>query len=310
MTETRVPLKPPPVQPPRVSGSVDGAPAAASLPGLPADTPVLGQAVPNDQYMGLRLVYGDGPAESLDPVSSVRFLAQLSSHWFFCFAAGFFFTFVLFVVGIRSPGALGLLWLLWIVAFSFIPVRASISEWKFMVDGKAAASGQAFEHITWVIRQRQTPVSRISVGRVKLGRGATRDYLNCRLGVFQGYVSCFPFGHDLYLGWTFWWRLSTARFWLLVIQRWFHGLTLRNSELHWILRYDEAKALREAIHSAARQGVDAASGQVSFQGEGTIGTDIPIDIVGPREGMDGLASAGLPESWSGADPARPGPSDR
>jgi hypothetical protein len=253
--------------------------------------------VPNDQYQGLRLVYREDSVEALDPVTSRRFWMELAFHWAICLGTGVAATVVLFIVGVRSPGVLGGLWLLLIVSYSFIPVWASISEWKFMVDGKAAASEQAFEHIAWVIRERETPVSRLHVGRVRLGPGASRDYLRCRLGVFQGVVSCFPFGQDLFVGWTFWWRMSTAKYWLLVIQRMFQSYTLRQSGLHWILRYDRAKALREAIHSAARQGVDAASGEIEFRGSGTIGTDIPIDTEDAREGRPQWISNGPPTPW-------------
>lgn len=246
---------------------------------------MLGRAVPNEHYQGLRLVYREDSVEALDPVESWHLRGALASHWMVCIGTGVAVTAILVLIGIRSPGVLGLLWLLLVASYAFVPVWVSISEWKFMVDGKAAAAEQAFEHIAWVIRERETPISRLRVGRIRLGQGASRDYLRCRLGVFQGVVSCFPFGRDLYVGWTFWWRLSTVKFWMLVIQRMFHSYTLRNSGLHWILRYDRAKALREAIHSAARQGVDAASGEIEFQGAGTIGTDIPIDTEDAREGL-------------------------
>lgn len=282
-------------------------PAATAAPRSvpPGDSPVLGEAVPNEQYTGLRLVY-ERSAEGLDPISSGRFVMAMLWHWARWFEMGILVTVVLFFLGLRSPGLLATLWLLWFVGYSFLPVRVSISEWKFMVDGQGGAADQAFEHIAWVFRQRETPVSRLSVGRVRLGRGISRDFLQCRLGDFQGYVSCFPFGRDLYIGWTFWWRLSTVRYWLLRIQRAFQGMTMRNSDLHWVLRYDNAKALREVIHGAAREGVDAASGEIAFQGVGTIGTDIAVDTVAPREGMDGLASRFQPPSW-GEETTPPGP---
>ncbi len=277
----------------------DAAPVAVASPPprppLPtAGDQVLGRAAPNDHYLGLRLTYREDSAEALDPVTSWRLWAELSLHWAVCLGIGVVVTVVLAVLGIRSPGALGLLWLLLIVSYAFIPVWASISEWKFMVDDRAEVAEQAFEHIAWVLRERETPISRLRVGRVRLGQGASRDYLHCRLGVFQGVVSCFPFGRDLYVGWTFWWRLSTVRFWMLVVQRMFHAYTLRSSGLHWVLRYDRAKALREVIHSAARQGVDAASGGIEFQGAGTIGTDIPIETEEPREGWQQWVSSGPP----------------
>jgi hypothetical protein len=248
------------------------------LPQPPVENPVLGESIPNAHYTGMRLLYRDGEAESLDPLNP-QFAKALFFHWLIAWGLSFAAAIVLFALGIRSPGALGFLWLLVLIVFAFMPVLASISEWKFMVDGKAEASSETFAHIAWVMNQRQTPIDKLDVRRVRLGRKVSRDYLYAGLRPFRAYVSCFPFGSDLYIGWTFWWRLSTVRWWLLIFQRLFQTATLRGSEIHNVHRYDNAKALREAIHSATREGVDAASGTVAFKGSGTIGTDIPVETV-------------------------------
>jgi hypothetical protein len=245
------------------------------LPGSPSDSPVLGESIPNAHYTGLRLVYADGQAESLDPLNG-RFMKALIFHWSVFWGFSVIALLVLFVLGMRS---LGVLWLLALVGFSFVPVLASISEWKFMVDGKGSVAPDTFAHIVWVMRQRETPVDKLDVRRVRLGHRASRDYLYAQLTPFRAYVSCFPFGHDLYIGWTFWWRLSTVRWWMLIFRRMFQALTLRGAEVHNVHRYDNAKALREAIHSATREGVDAASGTIGFKGGGTIGSDIPVETV-------------------------------
>lgn len=307
---TRSEQRLPPLRPPGSNlppPQAESAQTWTALPHVagPEDNPILGEAMPNEQYTGLRMVY-EQSAEVLDPISSRKFFWSMLWHWLRWTETGVIVTGVLFLLGIRSPGLLGFLWLAWFVGYCFLPVRTPISEWKFMVDGQGAAAEQAFEHIAWVFRQRETPVSRLKVGRVRLGLRKSRDFLQCRLGDFQGYISCFAFGRDLYIGWTFWWRLSTVRYWLLRIQRAFQGMTMRNSELHWILRYDNAKALREVIHGAAREGVDAASGAIAFQGSGTIGTDIAVDTVAPREGMEGLASRFDPTS-RGEAPTSPRP---
>jgi len=255
----------------------------APLPQAPADSPVLGESTPNAHYTGMRLLYKDGEAESLDPLNW-QFAKALLFHWFIAWGLSFAAIFVLLLLGVRSPGALGSLWLLILIGFAFVPVLASISEWKFMVDGKAAASTETFAHIAWVMNQRQTPIDKLDVRRVRLGRQVSRDYLYAGLRPFRAYVSCFPFGSDLYIGWTFWWRLSTVRWLMLIVQRLFQTVTLRGSEIHDVHRYDNAKALREAIHSATREGVDAATGAVAFKGSGTIGTEIPIETVELSEG--------------------------
>ena len=99
-------------------------------------------------------------------------------------------------------------------------------------------------------------------------------------GIFCGYVVSLPYGRDLYVGWTYWWRLSAVRWLWTALTRAYQHLTFRGSQLHAVHRYDSAKALREAIHGAARQGLDAATGVVEFQGAGTIGSQLKIEPVG------------------------------
>ena len=36
--------------------------------------------------------------------------------------------------------------------------------------------------------------------------------------------------------------------------------------------------MREAMHSAAREGIDVAIGYLPAQGQGTIGSDVPVDV--------------------------------
>jgi hypothetical protein len=50
----------------------------------------------------------------------------------------------------------------------------------------------------------------------------------------------------------------------------------RGSDLYIALRYDYARAMRETMHSATREGVDVAIGRMAAQGQGIIGTAIPV----------------------------------
>ena len=44
------------------------------------------------------------------------------------------------------------------------------------------------------------------------------------------------------------------------------------------LRFDYARAMREAMHSVAREGVDVAVGQLRPQGQGTIGAAVKVAV--------------------------------
>ncbi len=262
-----------------------------------------GQAVPNQFYVGQRLGYKDGGAETLDPINP-RFFKAILTHWAAVFLIFLLGSAVIFVFGriVKSTGLEVLLFGLWwlvtgIVAWWF-PVWASISEWKFMVDGKGAASKMAFQHITTVFEQRQSPVDRIKIQRISFGSGESREYLYVQDSCFPAFVACFPYGQDLYVGWTMWWRLSAVRWLWVLVTRFYQALTLRGSELHWVHRYDSAKALREAVHGAAREGLDVAAGLIQPGSMGTAGSGIAVEELGAMEDLE--------PRWAGL--SRPGTS--
>lgn len=125
--------------------------------------------------------------------------------------------------------------------------------------------------------ERQTPIAPMRVHRFRLPVTGTRDYLEMRSHIFYGYVACFPYGQDLYIGWTFWSKLSPIRFVFMFLGRIWQSLFNHGNDLNVTLRYDSARALREVIHSATRQGVDVAVGRLEAQGQGIIGSVIPMD---------------------------------
>jgi len=108
-----------------------------------------------------------------------------------------------------------------------------------------------------------------------MGQGS-RDVLEVRQGTFYGLVSCFASGNDLYIGWTFWLYLSPARWLLIWLRRLLWEIRFRGHAIYVSLQFDRAKALREALHSASREGVDVAAGQVAAQGQGTVGSLVPV----------------------------------
>jgi hypothetical protein len=260
------------------------------------DSELEGQAVPNQFYVGQRLGYKEDGAESLDPINS-PFYKAIVRHWaavfcIFAIGAAGIVVFGKIVGSVKLAGVLIFFWFLamGIVAWWF-PVWASISEWKFMVDGKAAAAAAAFQHITWVFEQRRSPVDRMKIHRLSFGGGQSREYLYVQDGVFRVFISCFPYGQDLYVGWTMWWRLSAVRWFWTYVTRFYQAFTLRGSELHLVHRYDSAKALREAVHGAAREGLDVAAGLIQPGGTGTAGSGIAVEDLGSMESLE--------RTWSG-----------
>jgi hypothetical protein len=250
----------------------------------PADAAV-GEATPNSTYLGSRLLYEQVPEGSFDPLANTRYIFYLGRQAVVFWAI---YT-VLWVVFLVIFGILTLLTkasfflelfgvgdalatLGFFIAFLAIPIPVQLSEWKFLVDDKGAARPIVFEHIIAAFRRRNTPVDGLGIRRLSVPGGVTRDYLEIKRGVFTGMISCFDEGSDLFVGWTFWLRMSPLKFFLLRIQRMWHELTQRANELYITLRYESAKALREAMHGAAREGIDVATGLIEAEGRGSAGT--------------------------------------
>lgn len=263
-------------------GAVSGpAPAEAAL----------GQATPNAQYLGRRLMYDQEPEASFDPLDNTRLLRQflLRAVLFYAlyFIGGIISAVAFLILGLIGLGlAAEYLWFIASIIFSllflglvlFVPVPVQISEWKFFVDGKASVATVAFDHIAWVLQQRQTPLEQVQVRRLNLAAGESRDYLEIRRGLFSGLISCFAYGNDLYLGWTFWLRISLARCLLMFVVRVWQTVTHQVNDMYVKLRYDYARAMREAMHSAAREGLDVATGQTRPQGKGA-GSSYTVAVV-------------------------------
>jgi hypothetical protein len=274
------------------------APASAGWPNSrsgPVPTAVeaaVGQRTPNAQYLGLRLVYDKEPEGSFDPLGNPRLLAQFFRHalqyMVLYFLGGFVSVIVLLflhLLGLPVGVAVTLLVVgavLTAIAFGclywLLPVPALLSEWKFSVDDKAAAAPVTFEHITWAVRRRETPLDLIQVRRLNLAGGQARDYLELRRGLFTGFISCFAYGQDLYVGWTFFLSISPLRYLLMALARVWQTLKRQGTDLYVTLRFDYARAMREAMHSVAREGIDVAVGQIRPQGQGIIGEAVKVTV--------------------------------
>ncbi|HTU72687.1 MAG TPA: hypothetical protein VMG38_04135 [Trebonia sp.] len=283
-----VPPPPPPTPPSALPLAPTPPPAARQAPTPPPSRPAsaaVGEATPNSTYLGNRMLYEQVPEGSFDPLANTRYVFYLGRQAVVFWAIytvlwiAFLVVFGLLTLVTKASFFLelfglgdGLAILGFFIAFLVIPIPVQLSEWKFLVDDKGAARPIVFEHIIAAFRRRDTPVDALGIRRLSVAGGVTRDYLEIRRGIFTGMVSCFDEGNDLYVGWTFWLRMSPLKFFLLRIQRMWHELTQRANELYITLRYESAKALREAMHGAAREGIDVATGLIEAEGHGIAAT--------------------------------------
>lgn len=261
-------------------------PAASSgmpLPSGPQAGPAVGQAGPNATYMGMRLQYQPVPEPSFDPIGNVRFIFQMAVRYalyvlvYLLGAFGGLIVCGIIALAIGWQAGSGLFAIAAVVigltltaCFWFLKIPIQVSEWKISVDNKGAAAPMVFDHVTWVLRGRAIPLDSLQVRRLRLPGDGVRDYLELRRGIFTGYVACFAYGQDLYVGWTFWITLSPFRYVCMIVARIWHSLTGKGSDLYTSLRYDSARAMREVMHSATREGVDVAVGRITGQGHGIV----------------------------------------
>jgi hypothetical protein len=268
-----------------------GLPAAATVRSMPSAA--AGPSGADDFYRGSRLSYRVPGEPTFDPIGSSKYLGQIALRGVLYWLA-WTFVYVVFLIitllSVRSSpslstiegtgGFLGVVFFLFtlalLVCFWFLKIPIQLSEWKITVDGQGAAAGIVFGHIAAVLQQRGTPIDPLRVQRFRLPKVGTQDYLELHSRIFYGYVACFAYGQDLYIGWTFWSRISPFRYLCMFIARIWQSLFNRGSDLYISLRYDYARAMRETMHSATREGVDVAIGRMAAQGQGIIGTVIPV----------------------------------
>jgi hypothetical protein len=273
---------------PASAGPAPLSPAGGSGPwpaGLTASSPGDGAAgflTPNATYHGLRLLYNQVPEPPYDPLFSWPVIRQ-----FYIRGGTYALAYLVGAVVAGIPlGLLGLVtggvgfiiwvigaaltWLTLFVLYWLVPVYAMVSEWKYSVEDKGAVAPVTLDHIAWSVTRRKTPVDSMQIRRLNLAGGASRDYLELRRGLFTGYICSFSYGEDLYIAWTLWVRVSGLRLIVMLIARLWQTVMQRGTDLYTTLRYDYARAMREAMHNSAREGVEVAIGALAAQGQGTV----------------------------------------
>jgi len=237
-----------------------------------------------------RLGYSPGADQSFDPLGNAKLLRQylinllvyLGAYFIGGFVAFIFFGILAFASRSLAPLVLyefaaALFSFLFACLFWLVPSPAQLSEWRHLVDDQGAAAPMVFERISAAIGRHQTPLDSLRVRPLALAGGQSRDYLELHSGLFTAYICCFAYGQDLFVGWTFWVRASPARLIFMGIARIWQILTVRGSDLHTTLRYDYAKAMREAVHSVAREGTDLA---ISLAGDPALAVAVPAQARG------------------------------
>ena len=178
----------------------------------------------------------------------------------------------------------------WVVLL-VVRIQEPVAEWKTLIEGKAAAAESSYAAIYHSLARRRIPVG-VSASRIRSDL-LTAESVNNRLLItersYVAYVSVFAFGTSLYVGWTMWRSRRGVTLVGQFVKDLIGGLLGRSGIVHQMLRTERVRAMREAVHSAVREGVDAAVEGINMPIATTFGYEIPIESMAATAPVPALA---------------------
>ncbi|MGQ4382598.1 hypothetical protein [Streptomyces sp. SAS_270] len=175
-----------------------------------------------------------------------------------------------------GPGLLLSFVVFWVV-FLFSRINEPVSEWKTLLEDKAAASTSSYAAIYGALARRRIPVSAVPA---RVRSDITPEVVHNRLVITSGryvaYVTVFAYGTSLYVGWTMWRSRPGAVVIGHFVKDIIGGMLNRAGNLQQMLRTERPRAMREAVHSAAREGVETAIQGIEVPLASTFGQEPPV----------------------------------
>lgn len=165
-----------------------------------------------------------------------------------------------------------------VVIFFFSATSEPISEWRTLLEGKAAAATSSYAAIYGALSSRAYPL-RIDASRIRSDLLAP-EAVNSRLVITErsyiAYVSVFEYGTSLYVGWMMWRDRRGITLFAIFIKDLLGGIVGRTGSANQMLRTERIRAMREAVHAAVREGVDTAVRGIDVPIVSTFGHELPI----------------------------------
>ncbi|GAA2904259.1 hypothetical protein Acy02nite_85700 [Actinoplanes cyaneus] len=157
-------------------------------------------------------------------------------------------------------------------------VDESIAEWRTLIEERWQSADSAYAAIYGTLRRRGIPVEADAV-RVRSDL-LPPEAINNRLLIsdrnHQIFISVFPYGSSLYLGWT----MSRGRRGVTLLGQFLRdlagGMSGRTGSIDRMLRAERVRALREAVHAAVREGADVAAQGVLVPPGQVFGAEVPV----------------------------------
>ncbi len=219
-------------------------------------------AVPraNDVYLGTRLLYNYGFEESFQLGGS---FTRLFRSGLACIAFGLFVQAIFSGIMLAlappvtieevDPAYLAFTGAAWLVGFLLWTMRRAqdgVSGWQVVIDGRSGEARAARSHLSQELAHRLVGTK----ARRQLAQRGGQEMIRIQLGTYSCYVSVFPFGTDLFVGWI---MTDEPSFWN-VLGRWLSTVFRFRGWFTRELRSYEAKALRDVVHNATREAVALA----------------------------------------------------
>jgi hypothetical protein len=153
---------------------------------------------------------------------------------------------------------LGLAFVASIVVFWVVLLRSKVTEpigeWRTLLADRSGQAESYYRVIATVLRRRQLPITPMlrSVQLNTQGQPVKHTIVLSE-NEYQAYVTVFPYGTSLYVGWQMWRRRSGAQ----LLKRALVDRVTAANLVTAMLRTDRARAVREAVHLACREAVYA-----------------------------------------------------
>jgi hypothetical protein len=154
----------------------------------------------------------------------------------------------LFIVG--SVASIVVFW----VVLLATKVTEPIGEWRTLLADRGGQSESYYRMVAAVLQRRELPIG-LEFRSIRLhmrGRPVKHTIVLAE-NEYQTYVTVFPYGTSLYVGWQMWRRRSGAQ----LIKRALVDRVTAANLVTAMLRTDRARAVREAVHLACREAVYA-----------------------------------------------------
>lgn len=176
-------------------------------------------------------------------------------------------------------------------------LQEPISEWHVLLADRAPAAESVYNAIVGTSRDRSLPLYPYT-RRLPTSFGPVSSRLVLVDGHYEAFITVFAYGTSLYLGWTMWRSRRGAHLLGRYIADMFRSMGGQLDPVAKMLRTEQARAMREAVHAVCREGLHVAVDQIQVPDNYAFPQGLP-----PIEGF--APSAPAPSPISAPIPAAP-----